>query len=355
MQQVLVYATAVITSWFLGSLISDTEALVASIMSVITLRASVHASLNEAFNQALGTVIGATVGILSSFLLKEEILAVATTAITALLLSKILTLGEYGVINILITALIIVGPGQPLENASNRIIGTSIGVVVALALSYWTLPSTPTSRTLEMVSVVYREIGNLFSNGAKTLKENNAKIAYEDFLVNSRALVGSVEKVRKQAEEAIHYAEWSPSASKTATKQSYYEFVALEHCYIQTRTMARTLYDSANVTRKDVSDMYASIMISLSVLMNAKAKIDYYTINSLSLEIKNDLANLYNIVKVDEYKENVSVMTWINSVERILDSISGKSEAITEVSTPIITSNSWNSLNKLRNILNFKR
>lgn len=343
-RRTVVTILAASSAWALGSLINSADALVATILVLVTLRVSLHASMNEAIGQLLGVGVGVGVAFATSETFGASLLSVATIIATSLLLSRCLRLGDDGAVNIAITSLIVLGPGLETDTALNRLIGTGIGVTVAVIASYFMQGSSPLTRTNSKVAELHRESSRLLREMSLGLRNGYDIEMATVWLANSRMLVSVIPDLRTQAFEAIRYARWSPFAQSDEAEAAHQRFIEAEHTAVQVRTIARNLYDSIEKQISIPQLLRNSLSVSLEnaalliggqrdvLIQGPSAQTDENVADTLRSSLDHSAGQLTKI-------ENVAALSLsgalITNVERIADTLQGVTSAVTEV--PVVS------------------
>ncbi len=344
MRQVVVTTLAAATAWTIGSLINNADALVASILVLVTLRVSLHASMNEAIGQILGVGIGIAVAFGASETFGVSALSVVLVVFVALLTSKLLGLGEEGAVNIAITSLIVLGPGAATDTAVDRLIGTMIGVTVAVAASYFMQSSTPLSRTTAKVAQLHTRSATLLGELSKGLRFGYTQESVTTWLAEARAAVSDIPELRSQSYEAIRYARWSPLAQSEEAEAAHARHIEAEHIAVQVRTISRTLYDIYEKrvalpfeVRSQLADALHAVTVLVTregdavatEIVDARGGSEVVEARDVIRQLSQQLVNV----------EDPSVLTFtaaiVSNIERIIDTLDGSSSALTDV--PVVT------------------
>ena len=171
-QQVVVTALASAISWQVGDGILKNGGVVAAIVAALTVRSSLHKSTREGLGQILGSSVGAGAALLALHFFGLGVVTVGLTVLISLVAARILHLGEVAAINVPVTALIVIGPGLSQTNASNRLISTIIGAVIAIIASVFAHPKTPAGRTIDRISSLTERCAVLNSQMAEGVADN---------------------------------------------------------------------------------------------------------------------------------------------------------------------------------------
>lgn len=340
MRKLIVTVSAVLCAWSIGALFAGADALVAAILVLITLRVSLHASVNEAVGQLVGTAIGVGIAFATLAVADSTEFAVAAAVMFALVSSRLLGLGEDGAVNIAITSLIVLGPGNHEATATDRVWGTFIGVAVAVVFSYWMHPSSPVGRTLETVT-------KLQADGADLLQRMSRQVALgysiEDaavWLHQARELVARIPAGREQAHEARRYARWYPWARRDLAQASFERFVEAEHAAVQVRTIARTLLDVVekgrhlpNTVRHDLAGALEAAAVILAQQARRVSEDPLATLPDTATDrVMARVAELGDeLIELEDPGALALTGAMAAAVERIADTIRGGSVAVTEV------------------------
>jgi uncharacterized membrane protein YgaE (UPF0421/DUF939 family) len=342
LRRFVVTTLAATVAWAFGSLFNGADALVAAILVLVTLRVSLHASMNEAIGQMAGVAIGIAVAFGASEAFGASVLSVALVVAVALLTSRFLGLGEEGAVNIAITSLIVLGPGAATDTAVDRLLGTIIGVGVAVGASYFMQSSTPLTRTTTKVAELHGDSSQLLLEMSTGLRFGYTLDTATDWLATARQVVAAIPELRSQSYEAIRYASWSPLARSEEAEAAYLRHIEAEHTAVQIRTISRTLFDIAEkgiVLPAELRTELADALHSASQLVSVQR--DAVTVDPTVTRPHDDaetvrvtlgrLARL--LVQVDDPSVLTLSAAIVANVERIVDTLDGSSSALTEVPT----------------------
>jgi hypothetical protein len=337
LRRLIVTTLAVLSAWSIGSLFDGPDALVASILTLITLRVSLHASVNEAVGQLVGVGIGVGIAFSALALGGDIVLAVAIAAVTSHLSSRLLGLGDEGAVNIAITSLIVLGPGNNEATASDRVWGTLIGVVVAVVFSYWMHPSSPVGRTLELVTDLHRHGADLLGRMSRQVTDGYSLDDAMVWLHEARELVARIPAGREQAHEARRYARWYPWARPDIAEAAFSRFVEAEHAAVQVRTIARSLLDIVEKGRHLPTPVRTGLADALSVagetLTQQSERVQYNPTDfvrpgQVLVKVRALGAQLPSLEDPGTLALAGAIAA---AIERISDTLNGESAALTDV------------------------
>lgn len=345
-QRILVTATAASIAWIIGNQVLPHGGLVAAIVATLTVRISLHKSIREGLGQLLGTSVGVATALLAIHFFGFGVIAVFATVILSLVTSRALHLSEVASINVPITALIVLGPGLAESTAVHRTVSTLIGTVIAIVFSYFAHPKTPAGRTVEHISALATKCADLLGSMSEQVVAGYSRESAGMFLARARLLAEEIPAVRAQALEARSYARWFPTAEKDEAEILYDRGISIEHCVVQTRTMSRTLFDSAfdNGYPASISKLIAFALSAASYAISQESQsIVQSHRDSLSRSVTGELrqagsmlaAELIENVRdleVGQFTRGISLVT---NLEVIADSLDLDTPAITEVFSPV--------------------
>ena len=341
-QHVIVTAVAASVAWLVGNYFVVNGGLVASIAATLTVRISLNKSIREGFGQLLGTTIGVGMALIAIHFFGFGVLIVFVMVILSLASSRVLHLREVASINVVITALIVIGPGLAESTAIHRTLSTLIGTSIAVIFSYFANPKTPAGRTIDRITELAFQSAALLGEMSEAVAAGYSQDVAGRLLAKARLLVEEIPIVRAQALEARSYAQWFPMARKDEAEDLYERGFALEHTVVQVRTISRTLFDISfdkelppKVTERIA---YALSCASLAITQGSEAlRGNHRRLPELSLthDLRVALASLAEEVmecgrkiQVAQYIRSISLVT---NFERIANSIDLDTPAITEI------------------------
>ena len=344
-QQVLVTAIAAGVSWQVGDLILKNGGVVAAIVASLTVRSSLHKSTREGLGQVLGSTVGAGVALLALHFFGLGVITVGITVLISLVGARLLHLGEVAAINVPVTALIVIGPGLSQTTASNRLLSTIVGALIAIIFSTFAHPKTPAGRTIDRISSLTDRCSVLMAQMAEGTIENYPQERAGRWLARGRLLVEEIPSIRNQAVEARAFAKWMPIARSEKAEKLYLRGIALEHIIIQVRSIARTLYDLrlhggiSNRLSESLGSMLSTVSYALSVSAE-DFRFDPYAMakDPLTSEIRlsADALTTQVLQESDHFEQGqlARLMAAISGVVIIADSLDQISPSIRKVPTP---------------------
>ena len=344
LRRTVVTILAASSAWAIGSIFNGADALVATILVLVTLRLSLHASMNEAIGQLLGVMVGVLVAFATSEAFGASLISVGLIVTASLLLSRGLRLGDEGAVNIAITSLIVLGPGLETDTAVDRLLGTVIGVSVAVIASYFMQGTSPLSRTTSQVSQLHRGSAALLLEMAEGLRDGYDLKTATNWLARSRQLVAMIPDLRRQAHEAIRYARWSPFAQSDEAETAHFRFIEAEHTAVQVRTISRTLF--ASVEKQvpfsiEVRKSLASTLESASLLIGRHREIGELDFDLAAGEAATEMLrsrlqrSTVQLLAIEDPAALTLTSSLITNVERIADTLEGSTSAVTAV--PVVS------------------
>ena len=355
-QRIVVSTSATMLSWFLGELISNGSGIVAAIVTIITLRISLQASISEAFTQIIGTALGVFLAFITLATFGQGVISVGLTIVAAFVIMKLLDLGDDGLSNISVTAIIVLAPGLPEQAASERFLGTLIGALIAILFSFFNHPDSPVERVERMLNKSSWSIANLLSDMSSNISKKFTTNNTTNWLERARRYNTEVEYIRPFAEELLRYSKWSPRLKKEDAQEYYNNFVALEHTAIQVRTIARALYDS-KLKNIEFSPLVLEQLVL--VINQASKQVKSWQIDQgIEVTLHSDYKDILKDILdkgMNEFEGEINedqiliLASIITNAERINDSLTFETNAIIDVSTPKITNTTAEKINSKLN------
>lgn len=341
-QHVLVTAVAASVAWLVGNHYVPNGGLVASIAATLTVRISLNKSIREGLGQLLGTTIGVGMAMVAIHFFGFGVSIVFVIVILSLVFSRVLHLREVASINVIITALIVIGPGLAESTAIHRTISTLIGTSIAIVFSYFANPKTPAGRTIDRITELAFISAKLLGEMSEAVAVGYSPDVAGRFLARARLLVEEIPEVRAQALEARAYAQWFPTARKDEAEDLYERGFALEHTVVQVRTISRTLFDISldkELPPKVVERIsYALSCASLAITQGSEAlrgnnrRLPEVSLTRdlriASASLAEEVMECGRKIKVAQYIRSISLVT---NFERIANSIDLDTPAITEI------------------------
>jgi hypothetical protein len=266
------------------------------------------------------------------------------TVLLCAVIARGLHLGEVASVNVPVTALIVIGPGISESTASHRLGSTLIGAAVAIVFSYFSHNNTPAGRTVEQISALGKKSIRLLADMSEGVRLDYDQVQAAKWLVRGRQLIEMIPNVRAQALEARRYAKWSPLAELGEAEKLYVRGIAIEHVVVQTRAIARTMFDiefEGGVPESARREL-AMALSATSYAIEAKIAHVQFANNRIDEDVAQDLRSEalrygdHLIEQADGMKREqfVRCISLVQNMQIIADSLDESSPAIREVKTP---------------------
>ena len=332
LRRVAITTIGVSLAWYIGSFFDGADSLVAAIMCFITLQFSLQNSVKEGVSQLIGAGIGAVAGLMIAIVVDSRVLSAGIIIVVSMSVAKILKLGIQGSINVGITGLIILGPGDTLNTVYDRIWGTLIGVFIGILLAYWIRPDTPQDRTQMELVKVSKEISTLLTDISKFFESGISKGEAIDFLEKARDIDNKFIIIKELSSEAIGLAVWNPFFSKVKALELEQKVNALEHIAIQVRTLCRNIVEYraerdriSELTRNELvtilNSAASAILIEDAKLASASDESTYTArIEELTKQVKESLGKIKETDDTQELLLGLGVINNMTVIEKSLQS-----------------------------------
>jgi uncharacterized membrane protein YgaE (UPF0421/DUF939 family) len=341
-QRVLITAIAASISWIAGNHFVLNGGLVAAIAATLSVRISLNKSIRDGFGQLLGTGIGVGMALIVVHFLGFGVSTVFVVVVLSLTSSRLLHLREVASINVVITAMIVIGPGLAESTAIHRTLSTLIGTFIAIVLSFFANPNTPAGRTIVRITNLAEASAGLLGELSEAVAAGYSQEMAGALLTRARLLVEEIPKLRAEALEARSYAQWFPTARKDEAEDLYERGVALEHMIVQVRTISRTLFDMSldEELPEILTEKLAYALSCASLAITEEGRIirgNHHRLPGVSIagDLRIALSSLAQefmeggrSIKVTQYVRGLSLVT---NFERVADSLDLESPAITDL------------------------
>lgn len=206
-------------AYLVGLWIPIVDPIIAAITALISVRPTFHASMRESWGQVIGTVIGALFSIVFVSFLGFNILTLAFMIAFSFFIAWILKIGEEGAVAIGVTVILVAGPlFGDVDSIEGRLFGVVLGVACGLAGSFFVTPGKPHNRALKASEQYVKQSSILLRKVAVSLSEGVlSKDDADKWVTESQKLVSEMDVAKKDAEDAVSGAKWSPLLGRKET------------------------------------------------------------------------------------------------------------------------------------------
>ena len=344
-RQVFVSALAGAAAWQVADIAVPKSGVTAAIAATLTVQVSLHKSVREGFAQILGTSVGAGVALASSQVFGVGSITVLATVAMASVAARALRLGAGTSVNVVITALIVIGPGPSESTAVHRLAAVILGTLIGMAFSWWSHPKNPEGRTIDEITRMATDTAELLAVMSIGVADGYDRERAGRWLARARVLTTRVPRVRAQALEARDYARWFPTADRDTAEDLYRRAFALDHAVDEVATIARALFDAevhgglSATINQEIADALASASYAMSATVVELRDADDMPLDpAITEEVRQASADLTGqLLGETEHVEQDRIalgMAIASNIERIADSIDLSSPAIHEVPEP---------------------
>jgi uncharacterized membrane protein YgaE (UPF0421/DUF939 family) len=257
---------AAVIGFAVGSYSTHISAIVAAITALVSLRPTFHASVQESLRQVAGVMIGALIsaGLYIAFGFTPVTFFI--TVLSAYIIAWFMKMGEEGAVTMGVTIVLVLADFSA-EGIENRLLGVVIGVVVAMALSYFARPGRPTDRVLDDALRESRVISGLLISVSSHLIEHRGSLhraeSYQ-WLAASDAALRQLVAVRAASEETLKGSRWSPWVRKDDAREVLEQVMLVRRAAITVHAICRDLHDSARAKTSLPADLAISLANGLT-------------------------------------------------------------------------------------------
>lgn len=342
-RQILIAGFASAVAWHFGNLVINNGGLVAAISCALSIRISTYKSFREGLGLIVGTAIGASVALAAVSLFSFGNITIFVTVVMCAIVARAMRLGEVASVNVPVTALIVIGPGISENTALTRLTATFVGAIIAVLFSFYAHPKTPTGRTIELIGSYTNRSAKLLSDMAEGVASTFDTGLAGRWLARGRNLVETIPNLRSQALEAKRSSRWLPNDDIETAETLYLSAVSTEHIIVQVRSISRTLFDlsiAGGIPERVRRELALTLSTaSYAVADKAESQDLEETANDLRASasvLRDSLIKQSNLI---DHEVLVKLVSIVSNMDIIADSLDESAPAITDVLTPIDSSN----------------
>lgn len=278
-------ALSVSLAYMIGSLIPVVDPIIAAITALIAIRPTFHASVRESWGQILGTFVGAAASLIIVSFTGFNIFTLAVMIVISFFIAWILKIGEEGAISIGVTVILVAGPlFGDYDSIEGRLFGVALGALCGLTASFFVTPGQPHRRALDASMVQVRRSSVLLHKIALRLAEGSLDgKESEEWLAEVEDIVEKSEKARKEAEDAVKGAKWSPLLRKNETIDVLDEVLKNQEVVFTVKSICEDAIQSATSGKKfkgkvalTLSNMLLNTVANINEHINETDNIIYY-------------------------------------------------------------------------------
>lgn len=244
--QVVKTALAAALSWALGSWLFGTgKPYFASLAAILSVQATVAESVVHGVQRILGVVAGIFLAIFLARWLGLHAWSLGVLVFIAMAMATRLHLGPYGIPQVAISALMVLAVGAQIKGyAWYRAADTAVGAAVAIVVSMLLWPPDFTPEAAETLRLLALGLSDVMEGIHRDLVEGLNPSEASGHLNEARAVENGLHKARraiKRAETSLRWNPWHRGAKARLAKLRQ-GLTVLDHCVIQARGIARTLF-----------------------------------------------------------------------------------------------------------------
>ena len=259
-ERVLKTALAAGVSWQLAVWVPGNEhPYLAPLTAVLLMQLTIAQSIDLAVQRLLGIAAGVLVAVGAYAAFGIKIWSIALVVAIALAAGIQLRLGQQGVQQVAVSALLVLLAGSAsgtLEYAAYRIGDSIIGACVALALNWLIVPPIHVEPARQSIERMAQELAQLLMDLTASLRSGMTTELAQAHLRNARSLADSLTTANAaltQAEQSLRFNRFNRQR-RDELAQLREASRALEHSAIQTRVITRSI---ATAFEEDAADWIA--------------------------------------------------------------------------------------------------
>lgn len=247
-------------SWFFAQwLIRTPRPYFASLAAILSLQVTVAESVSRGVQRVLGVGGGIVLAVIAGHFLHLTAWSVGLVVFLAVFFASRLHMGEQGIPQVAITALLVMTVGRTApQYAWVRVADTAVGVVVAVAVNALIWPPDATPFAEEAITALDHEVVAVLTDIRMDLIDGLNPARASGHLSHAREVDHSLEAVKNAIRRAEKSLKWNFLASKRRKRLKTLRQAAmvLEHALSQVRGIARSLFVTAE---RNVASPYASL------------------------------------------------------------------------------------------------
>ncbi|WP_176222137.1 FUSC family protein [Tuberibacillus sp. Marseille-P3662] len=286
--QVAKTALAAGLSWFFANNVVDSAfPIFAPLAAILIIQVAVFDTLERAFYRVMGAVGGVCIGIIIGQWLPLNALSITLVVLISFGISTALKFPPYLLVQISVSALLVLFFGQQEAYALARIFETLIGSVTGVLINILIRPPNPIPAFERRMPELCHKTATVL-RGVEMSNQSNHDVMYS--LLEARRLVAEAEDIFQELESARKNLRYSPLQKKARSQISelIHHMKVIERMIIQVRGIVRSLMD-INTKTDHVYNLSKTIR-SVSGCLNLFGSFVSYS-NKVSVELLRDALN----------------------------------------------------------------
>jgi hypothetical protein len=236
--------------------LSDVRPVTASLTALLIVQVTLVGTVAETIRRILSVLVGVGVAITVSAFAGFTWWSLAALVLGSILLGQLLRLGPH-LLEVPISAMLILAAGGAGAQATDRVIETLIGAFVGLGLNVVVPPSTRSRSAGQAVERFAARIADLLERIGKTLADGPASREQGfEWLREQRRIAGDISQVDRVLEETQESRRLNPRAagSWNPVPDLRSALDALEHSAVALRSALRSIADGAGAATVATED-----------------------------------------------------------------------------------------------------
>src|SRR3954470_13171077 len=238
------------------NVVGDAKPVTASLSALLIVQVTLVGTLAETLRRILSVLAGVGVAITVSAIAGFTWWSLAALVVASILLGQALRLGAH-LLEVPISAMLILAAGGAGAQATDRVVETVIGALVGVVLNLVIPPSTRTRSAGQAVEAYARRIAELLGRIGRTLMDGpvSREQAY-DWLREQRTITADTAHVDRVLAETQASRRLNPRAagSWNPVPDLRNGLDALEHSAVALRSVLRSIADGAGAATADGAD-----------------------------------------------------------------------------------------------------
>jgi uncharacterized membrane protein YccC len=252
----------------------DPPPLIAALTALIVVQVTLSSTLTNGLQRVLSVVAGVTLAVLVASVVGLTWWSLGGLVAASIVVGQLLRLGPH-LVEVPISAMLVLGVGGAESAAAGRIIETVVGAVVGVLVNVVLPPAVQTRYAGRAVEQLAEEIAGLLDEAAASLVTGLSVEQATRWLEDARRLNRHVPRV----DRALAHAEESRRLNVRALRTPETglslrgRLAALEHCSIGVRTLFRSIYDAVQAGLEQHGGYVEEARRACSVLLDELATV----------------------------------------------------------------------------------
>ena len=246
---------AVLSYELAGALDTSPDRVLAPLTALLVVQLTLFQTLSSAIGRVVSVLTGVVLAVAVSELVGVSWWSFGVLVLASLLAAQALRLRSH-LLEVPISAMIVLALGGTAASATGRVVETLLGGAVGLAVNVLVAPPLHVRPAEEAVDRLATQLGDFLDELAADLRRGWSRSAADEWLSRARRLGRDVERADRdlsRAEESVRFHPRGGSA-RQARPRLRAGLDGFEHAYVVQRNLCRALLDQVHFVAEDEQD-----------------------------------------------------------------------------------------------------